>query len=88
MAAKVLWSDALKAQVTTKGIKLHLGNAELAGLSLLRAAIKALPVNRRRKVISLSQVEWFGSGIKSETSRLIGEPIKLGYVRLKEFGLG
>lgn len=65
-SAKVFWSDAEKAKIVSRAVELRPTRPDLAGLSLLRAAMAALPANRRRKVVALSQVPWFEEWVAAE----------------------
>jgi len=56
---RVSWSSEEKSKIIEHALTLRQARPDLAGLPLLRSAINVLPLNRRRKVISVSQVAWF-----------------------------
>jgi hypothetical protein len=56
---KVFWSDREKNQLAKLAAIIQAERPDLAGLALLRAAIKKLPLGRQRRVVSLTQVAWF-----------------------------
>jgi hypothetical protein len=58
-AKKIIWTSAEKYAVVDRAIEIQADHPELAGLPLLRAGMDALKPDRRRKLIALSQAEWF-----------------------------
>jgi len=66
---KVFWSDPEKALVAKEAIDIQRSKPELSGLPLLRAAMRTLPMSRRRKITAMSQVKWFEDWVASENRR-------------------
>jgi hypothetical protein len=64
---KVVWTDAEKSVIVKRAFEIQRDDPGLAGLSLLKATIKTLPPNRRRRLIALSQAEWFEPRLAAET---------------------
>lgn len=62
-ASRVFWTETEKASIILNAVEIQQKRPDLAGLSLLRAAIKSLPATRRRKLLSLNQVPWFEPGL-------------------------
>lgn len=60
---RVFWSDAEKQALIRRALELRDERPDLAGLSLLRQAMLALPIDRRRRIVASGQVEWFESGM-------------------------
>lgn len=56
---RIVWTDAEKAMIIDEALNVQRSRADLAGLPLLKAAIKSLPEGRRRRVIPLPQTPWF-----------------------------
>ena len=67
--SKVFWSSVEKALVISKALDTQGERPELSGLPLLREAMRSLPLARRRKIVTLVQVEWFELGINEENRR-------------------
>lgn len=66
---KVFWTDAEKAAIIAAAVAVQAERPDLSGLPLLRAAMEVLPPERRRKLIALSQADWFEPGLKAEHER-------------------
>lgn len=60
---RVFWSDTEKQALTRRALELRDERPDLAGLPLLRQAMLALPIVRRRRIVASGQVEWFESGM-------------------------
>ena len=67
--SKVFWSNAERIYHRPPGSRFDVGNPELNRLPLLRAGIDALPIERQRKVIALSQAPWFVGMVQDEIRR-------------------
>lgn len=66
MPDKVYWTTAEKRQACCAALDIQASRPDLAGLPLLRAAIKTLPKDRQRRLVSLSQTGWFEEGMAVE----------------------
>ena len=66
---KITWTDAEKTQIAETAARLQREDPSLAGLALLRAALRAMPPERRRKVIAISQASWFDPAVRRERDR-------------------
>jgi hypothetical protein len=67
--SKVRWSDAEKRLIVCNAADIQAARPDLAGLPLLRQAVKMLPASRRRDVGTLSRVEWFEPALRDEVRR-------------------
>lgn len=67
--SKVFWSNAERSTIVRLAVDLMCTTPNLTGLPLLRAGIEALPVDRQRKVIALSQAPWFVGMVQDELRR-------------------
>lgn len=67
--SKIFWTDDERAQITRQAVDLMEVDAGLTGLALLRAALEALPEERRRGLIALSQAPWFTRMTRDEVER-------------------
>jgi hypothetical protein len=67
--SKVFWSNAERSTIVRLAVDLMYATPSLTGLPLLRAGIEALPVDRQRKVIALSQAPWFVGMVQDELRR-------------------
>ena len=69
MREKIVWSEAERATIVAKAVDLAAEDPKLTGLNMLRAALQALPVGRRRRLIALSQAPWFLPMLRAEIAR-------------------
>ena len=69
MREKIVWSDAERAAIAARAVDLVAEDPKLTGLPLLRAALQVLPVERRRRLIALSQAPWFLPMVREEIVR-------------------
>lgn len=67
--SKVFWTTDEQDLVVRRAVDVQTENPGLSGLPLLRAAMMALPIDRRRNVYSINRVSWFKRGIKDEIKR-------------------
>ena len=67
--SKVFWSNAERSTIVRLAVDLMCATPTLTGLPLLRAGIEALPIDRQRKVIALSQAPWFVGMVQDEMRR-------------------
>lgn len=66
MPEEVFWTHEEKRRLCGVALDIHEERPDLAGLSLLRAAVKTLPLDRQRRIVTLSQAEWFEAGMAAE----------------------
>ena len=66
---RVAWSAPERKAIIERAITLHAENPSLFGLPLIREAMKVLPVNRKRRVITRTQVPWFEVEFADELRR-------------------
>jgi len=62
---RVFWTDREKSDLIHRAESIQRMRPDLAGLPLLRAAIRSMPTNRRRNLVSLTQVPWFEERLQS-----------------------
>jgi hypothetical protein len=88
VAGKVFWTEAEKKLIASAALEIQQERPNLAGLSLLRQAIRKLPKIRQRKLISLSQAEWFEPALEIEARlRKAEEPIENEKVQMLKEGV-
>ena len=68
--SRVIWTDREKAEMVSAVAELRTERADLSGLPLLREAMTSLPINRRRKLIAVTQAPWFERDLELERRRL------------------
>jgi hypothetical protein len=71
--SRVFWTDAEKAVVLETAAELLAKRSDLSGLPLLREAMCSLPIDRRRKLIAVTQAPWFERGLERARRRLEGK---------------
>jgi hypothetical protein len=69
MSEKIIWSDAERAAIAARAVDIVAEQPKLTGLPLLRAALQVLPIERRRRLIALSQTPWFLPKVREEIAR-------------------
>lgn len=63
---RTVWTSREKHDLVMRASSIQRTRPDLAGLSLLKAAMKSMPEARRRRIISLTQVPWFELGLRCE----------------------
>lgn len=66
---RVFWSDIERGRIVSRAADLRTERPSLHGLSLLRAALDALPPQRRRHLVALAQAPWFTRMVADEMKR-------------------
>jgi hypothetical protein len=66
MHTKVFWTDDEKRQLCCAALDIQKERPDLAGLALLRQAIRTLPEDRWRKLTTLAREKWFEAGMEIE----------------------
>jgi hypothetical protein len=67
--AKVVWTEPERVLIVSRAVDLQATEPKLSGLNLLRTATEVLPVDRRRRLIALSQTPWFLPAVREEIAR-------------------
>lgn len=67
---RVSWTGREKITLIDRAHAIQGERPDLAGLSLLRAAIRTLPTDRRRRVVSLAQAPWFELGLHNRAEAM------------------
>lgn len=63
---RVFWTIEERRLIISAAVATQRNRPDLSGLPLLREAMRSLPADRKRQIISLSQVPWFEEGIQTE----------------------
>ncbi|WP_143206400.1 hypothetical protein [Singulisphaera sp. GP187] len=62
----MFWTSREKEKIVSRAVDIQSDRPDLAGLPLLRAAMTAIPAERRRKLIAVTQAPWFEEGVARE----------------------
>lgn len=88
---KVFWTQKERERIAEEAARLQREDPGLAGLRLLTAAMKALPRERRRDIVTLRQVPFFESMLsllvkakEAETKAKAGGPVETRLVPCKD----
>ncbi len=68
-ASRIVWTASERATIGGVAAETQRERPELSGLPLLRVAMKSLPINRRRKLVAVTQAPWFEMGLSEESRR-------------------